>query len=191
MLPFFSKKFQNCASWRYLCQILIVIILAVIMWTFMQLLPSQRSNKKPSINNLSEDIRQSTQIKTLQQEETKPQNSQIFFWYELNSLSQNELQTNANYSSERSRDRSLKIGQKLQLSTNRSGQTLNVSKWRQNKLFQVDMKTQTNSRLWVDQQQRYSKVSVPSWNHEARNLPPSCGKCQTVIHLQLCFKPGN
>ncbi|KAG1137195.1 hypothetical protein G6F38_011494 [Rhizopus arrhizus] len=65
-------------------------------------------------------------------------------------------------------DTSLEAGQRPQLSTNRSWQTLKGTKWRQNKSSQIDTTTQANSGLWVDQQPRYSKVSVPTWNPETK-----------------------
>ncbi|KAG0907572.1 hypothetical protein G6F26_000277 [Rhizopus arrhizus] len=70
--------------------------------------------------------------------------------------------------SETHRDTSLETGQRPQLSTNRSWQTLKGTKWRLNKSSQVDTTTQTNSGLWVDQQPRYSKVSVPTWKPETK-----------------------
>ncbi|KAG1217252.1 hypothetical protein G6F35_009323 [Rhizopus arrhizus] len=66
------------------------------------------------------------------------------------------------------KDISQETGQKRQLSTGRLWQTLDVSKWRQNKLLQADMKTQISSRLWAGQQLRFSRASMPLQSQETK-----------------------
>ncbi|KAG0756561.1 hypothetical protein G6F35_006157 [Rhizopus arrhizus] len=134
----------------------------------MQPLPSRRNRKKPFISSLPKDIRQNTQIKTLQQEETKSWYSQKKYGTSSThrlGMSYNPIRNDL---SETHRDTSLETGQRPQLSTSRSWQTLKGTKWRLNKSSQVDTTTQTNSGLWVDQQPRYSKVSVPTWKPETK-----------------------
>ena len=70
--------------------------------------------------------------------------------------------------SEIHRDTSLETGQRPQLSTNRSWQTLKGTKWRQNKSSQVEMTTQAKSGLLVDKQPLYLTVSVPTWIPEIK-----------------------
>ncbi|KAG0770302.1 hypothetical protein G6F57_000333 [Rhizopus arrhizus] len=89
-------------------------------------------------------------------------------WDELNSSSQNELQSNYKRFIRDTQSYVAGDWTRPQLSTNRSWQTLKDTKWRQNKSSQVDTTTQTNSGLWADQQPRYWKVLVPTWNPETK-----------------------
>ncbi|KAG1292474.1 hypothetical protein G6F66_006937 [Rhizopus arrhizus] len=89
-------------------------------------------------------------------------------WDELNSSSQNELQSNYKRFIRDTQSYVAGDWTRPQLSTNRSWQTLKGTKWRQNKSSQVDTTTQTNSGLWADQPPRYWKVLVPTWNPETK-----------------------
>ncbi|KAG0734268.1 hypothetical protein G6F23_012553 [Rhizopus arrhizus] len=106
-------------------------------------------------------------------------------WDELNSSSQNELQSNYKRFIRDTQSYVAGDWTRPQLSTNRSWQTLKDTKWRQNKSSQVDTTTQTNSGLWADQQPRYWKVLVPTWNPETKKHSSKLWKRTYLKHQQV------
>lgn len=138
------------------------------MWTPIQPLPSLKNNKKHCTNNLLDDIRQSTQTWIVQQENMSPENSQKKYGTTSTSQLGTSYRPTQSDLSGIPNDMSQETGQKPQCSTSRLWSTLNDIKWKQNKSSPVDMKTQTNSRLWADLQLRSLKVSEPTWNQATR-----------------------